>query len=148
MKYRHLFVFFIVANTLLFAKGFIRNLPSENLIKQLTPENFPNMDAVIVLKDQSYKISTSSIIYRGLSLSGPSIVKTAITIVKTFNEAGVDRHANFEYDYFEPFGDEIPCGFQIQARVLKPSGKINKISSKNVRTIVSFKSYPKFNAWC
>jgi len=141
MKFQKMITVCLVLNFILFAKDFLRELPSEKLISQLTPTNFPNMDAVIILKEQSYKISPTAVHYRGYILEGPSIITTSINLIKTFNEAGVNRYANFEYEYSEPFGDEIPCGFLIQARVLKPSGKIIKISSKNAKTIVSIKAY-------
>ncbi|MBN2000774.1 DUF3857 domain-containing protein [candidate division KSB1 bacterium] len=120
-----------------FSENFIRNLPSEQLRKLLTPEKFKNMDAVIVLKENSFQIQESSIEYHGISLIGPRIQKTSALIVKLFNEKAVQRYGTFEFDYRELLGNQIRNPFEARVRILKESGDIWVMPKKQINTIVS-----------
>jgi len=133
--YLLLIVLFTVSS--IFADEFVRNLPDSRMIQMLTPEKFPNMDAVIILKEQSFQIQQTEYHYRGITLKGPSIIKKNILIVKLLNERAVARYGNFEYSYFEYFGNEIPNDFVAHVRVLKENGKIWKMPKKSVNIQVS-----------
>jgi hypothetical protein len=133
-------VFIFLSLTIGFAEDFIRNLPSQKMLAAVTPEKFPNMDAVIILKEQSFQIKTDEIYYRGITLRGPNIIKNKIIIVKLFNESAVKRYGSFEFQYSEYFGDEIPNGFEAHVRVLKPDGSIWVMPEDNINRIVSRES--------
>ncbi|MDD5765890.1 MAG: DUF3857 domain-containing protein [Candidatus Marinimicrobia bacterium] len=120
-----------------FSADFIRNLPDQKLVGQLTPESCRNMDAIIILKEQSYFIHESEIEYQGVTLSGPAITTTQVLIAKLFNEKAVDRYGTFEFSYSEPFGDEITNNFEARVRVLKSDGKVHIVSKENIKIIVS-----------
>ena len=117
-----LILFMIVSSAL--AVDFTRNLPNENMQKALTPENFKNMDAVIILKEQSFVIQDKEIERLNIRYKGSSISKSGIIIVKLFNEMGVKRYGTFEYEYPEYFGNIFPNVFQAKVRVLKPDQTI------------------------
>ncbi|MDZ7263692.1 MAG: DUF3857 domain-containing protein [candidate division KSB1 bacterium] len=136
MKAHRLFLILIISVTVSSAQKFVRNLPSENLCQQLTPENCKNVDAVIVLKEQSFLIRETNIEYQGLLLHGPSTTRTVIMIVKLFNEAAIKRYGSFEYVYPEYFGRDLPNGFEVKARVMKPDRKIKVLSKNEIKNIV------------
>jgi hypothetical protein len=95
------------------------------------------MDAVIILKEQSVNVENTSVNYRGMTFTGPSITTTRVFIVKLFNEAAVKKYGSVELSYRERFGNEIPCGYMARARVLKPEGQINKVNENEVNNIVT-----------
>jgi len=134
-----LLVILVLVN-IAFGQKFIRDLPSETLRNQLMPEKFKNVDAVIILKEQSFFIKDTEIEYRGITLKGPSTTRTNIRIIKLFNEAAVERYGSFEYIYPEYFGREIPNGFDVRARVLKENGKVWKMPKKEIKNIVARKT--------
>lgn len=119
---------------------YVRDLPTPELQKALTSENFPNMDAVIVLKEQSFQIHPSEVNYRGITFIGPSTTFAKVLIVKLFNEAAVERYGSFEFTYFEFFGDEIPHLFEAKVRVLKTNGKTKEMSKKEIQKKVTKES--------
>ncbi|MEJ2543317.1 MAG: hypothetical protein P8Y99_04560 [Calditrichaceae bacterium] len=119
------------------AEDFVRNLPSEDMQKWLTPERFQNHDAVIILKEQSFLINDKDVFYRGAELRGKSTMRNTITIVKLFNDAAVKRYGSYEHEYHEWFGDEIPNGIEVKVRVLKPDKSIWVMPEDNTQIIVS-----------
>ena len=119
------------------AQDFLRNLPEQSILQQITPERFKIYDAVIVLKEQAFSTRESSIDYRGLEITGPATTTTVVLIVKLLNEAGVKRYGSFEQTYEEWFGNEIPCGYAARARVLKPDGTVKVMPEGDIKRIVS-----------
>jgi Domain of Unknown Function with PDB structure (DUF3857) len=115
---------------------FVRELPGKDLVNLITREKFPTMDAIIILKEQSFKISKTKIDYEGVTLTGPQTVTTNILIVKLLDEAAVKKYGSFEYSYREKFGDEIPNGFEARARVLKADGSIFTLDEDEFHNIV------------
>jgi hypothetical protein len=85
-------------------------------------------------------VEPAEVRYRGYEFTGLSRQTTEVKIVKLFNEAAVKEHGSFEYSYHEPFGNEIPSGFSISARVLKGSGKVHVVPESDVHRIVSLKN--------
>ncbi len=49
----------------------------------------------------------------------------------------MDKYGNFEFEYYEHFGDEIKCAFEVQARVVKTNNDIWVLPKKEVKKIVS-----------
>jgi hypothetical protein len=137
MKTLYLVLIVLFAATNIFADDFVRKLPNKQLVQMLTPEKFPNMDAVIVLKEQSFQIQQTEYDYRGITLEGPSIMIKNVLIVKLFNERAVKRYGNFEYNYFEYFGNEIPNNFTAHVRVMKADGKVWEMPEKHIQINVS-----------
>ena len=131
-------LFFIYGG--LYAQEFIRPLPDTALLAKINIVNFPNMDAVIILKEQSVDVSYGSIYYRGGDFVGSSVTTTNVKIVKLFNEAAVKRYGTFEMRYRERFGDEIPCGYMARARVLKQTGKVEILEENAIKRIVEVSS--------
>jgi hypothetical protein len=131
------FLIILLLVNIAFGQKFIRDLPSETLCSQLRPENYKNVDAVIVLKEQSFLIGDTEIDYRNLTLKGLSTTRTHIMIVKLFNEAAVERYGSFEYTYPEYYGDDMPNGFDAKARVLKENGKVWVMNKKTITRIVA-----------
>jgi hypothetical protein len=118
------------------ATEFFRNMPDAAFLKQLSGEKVKNFDAVVILKEQSLNIQMTNIDYRGYSFYGPQKNYTRVTIVKLLNEAAVERFGSFEYVYFEPFGDDIPCGFEARARVQKEDGTMWEMPETEVKLVV------------
>ena len=123
-----------------FADDFLRKLPDKNLSAQLKAENFKDNDALIILKEQSLNIEPAEVYYRGIEIKGWNISRSKIMIVKLFNERAVKRYGSFEYNYSELYGDEISCGFEVRARVLKANGKVLEMSEDEIKRIVTRKS--------
>lgn len=137
--FRLLFIFLFILKAS-FAEEFIRELPSENLCKQLTPETCKNVDAVIILKEQSFLIHETTIEQRGITFKGPATTRAMVLIVKLFNESAIKRYGSFEYVYPEYFGNDFPNRFDVKARVLKENRKIHVLSKKEIKTIVARKT--------
>jgi hypothetical protein len=112
-----------------FAQEFTREFPEEKLTSQVTKERSPNSDAVIILKEQSLNVTDNQ----------GDEETSKVLIVKLLTEAGVSRYGSFEYEYNEPFGDYLPCGFSVCARVKKPDGKIEVLDKNEIKKIVSLR---------
>ncbi len=119
------------------AQEYFRNMPSAELLGQVTPEKFPKADAVIIVKEQSISMKNETIWYLNYEIEGYSIITTRCMIVKLLNEAAVSRYGSFEYSYWEDYGDEFPAGFMARARVLKASGALEELPEKEIKKIVS-----------
>ncbi len=119
------------------AVDFVRQMPSENLLKAVEQYKDKGRDAVIILKEESMQVVNKTVEYRGLELSGNSTQYNKVLIVKLFNEMAVKRYGNFEFEYFEPYGDELPNAFQAHVRVLKDDGTIYVMPEEEVKIIVS-----------
>ena len=137
MKAMYSLLIILVLVNIASGQKFIRDLPSEALRSQLSPENFKNVDAVIVLKEQSFLIGDREIDYQCVTFKGLSTTRTHIKIVKLFNEAAVERYGSFEYTYAEYFGNDIPNGFDVKVRVLKENGKVSVMNKKEIKKIVT-----------
>jgi hypothetical protein len=127
----------LLATAACLCSEFTRNLPDDEILKQITPEKFKNVDALIILKEQALNIQYSTIYYRNVPLYGPTTTRVRIIIAKLLNEEAVNRYGSFEYTYREFFGNEIPNGFKVVARVKKPDGSIWVLPEKEVRNIVA-----------
>jgi hypothetical protein len=126
-----------VVFTLSNADDFLRRLPDRNLTNQITAERFRNTDAVIILKEQSFKVEPGELFYRGIQFTGMQTTRTVIIIVKVLNEAGVSRYATFEETYPEYFGDEFPAGFGVKARVQKENDDVIELEEEDITVTVS-----------
>lgn len=115
-----------------FPQGFFRALPDSGLLSNITTSNFPNMDAVIILKEQSINYDKAAMIRRGGAFSAPSVTTTNIRTIKLFNEAAVKRYGTVELAYSDNDGYS---GSLARARVLKQSGKIETLDEKEIRTV-------------
>ncbi len=122
------------------AVDFVRQLPTAGLLKAVEQYKGKGRDAVIILKEESMQIVNKTVDYRGLELSGNSTQHNKVLIVKLFNEMAVKRYGNFEFEYFEPYGDELPNAFQAHVRVLKEDGSIYVMPEEEVRIIISRKN--------
>ncbi|RPH37758.1 DUF3857 domain-containing protein, partial [bacterium] len=134
-----LLVALLLFQTVPFAKSddFKRNLPDAGMLGQLTPERFPNQDAIIILKEQAFSVHQATIFYRGYEFEGPGTTRAKIMIVKLLTEAGARRYGSFEYTFPEWFGDEIRSAFEAHVRVLKQDGSIRVMPEDEIKTIVS-----------
>jgi hypothetical protein len=133
----HLIGIFIFISLLVQAEDFRRELPPQELLQTITREKFPYADAIIIIKEQSFQIRNTEIMYQGVELSGPSSIFTRILIVKVLTDAGVEKYGNFEFEYYEHFGDEIKCACEVKARVVKSNNDIWVLPRKEVKKIVS-----------
>ncbi|MBI5471973.1 MAG: DUF3857 domain-containing protein [Ignavibacteriae bacterium] len=119
------------------ANDFTRNMPDLKFTNSLTPEKLKNLDAIIILKEQSYNSTPKDYTYHGSDFSGLAIVRAKILIVKLLTEAGVKRYGSFEYEFRERFGDDFMSAFEVCVRVMKPDGTINTMDEENVSIIVT-----------
>lgn len=143
---------FIAAFTLLllpslsFEQEFLRPLPEKIFSDALTSEKYRNADAVVILKEQSYNTSPTSITYQGHLLNDVwSSTYTKILIVKLFNAAAVEKYGSFEYffrEYYQEsqYADLFACGFEAKARVLKPDGKVEVMDGDEVKILIHRKN--------
>jgi len=129
-----------IITSILFSDDFLRELPDENLLSVLTPEKFKNLDAVIIIKEQSYKIESDETFYRGYEIEGLNTSYTKIIVAKLFNEAAVKRYGSFEFEYYERYGDDIPNVFEVRVRVRKPDGEVLVMEEEEIQRIVSRES--------
>jgi hypothetical protein len=120
-----------------YSQEFLRELPGEDFTKQITREKFPSSDAVIILKEQSLNMTKSTIFYGGVDFEGPAVVTAKVLIAKLLTEEGVKKYGSFEYEYYEPYGDDVPFGFEVKARVLKKDGKVSVLDKKEIKKIIS-----------
>lgn len=120
----------------IFADDFLRALPEEEFVQTVTQERYRNADAVIILKEQSYKTAPAIVWYGGVEYEGWNSTHTKVIIAKVFNERAIERYASFELTYREAFGDEITSGFEARARVLKPNGEIVEMDEEDVKIVV------------
>lgn len=118
---------------------FTRPLPEKEFSDQITPQKFPNSDAVILIKEQSFQETADEFFYYGIDIPTTSTVISKVLIVKLLNESGVKRYGNFEYEYEEPLDDIVKNGFTAVARVLKPDGKIYVMPEDEIKIIVTAK---------
>ncbi|MEX2116607.1 MAG: DUF3857 domain-containing protein [Bacteroidota bacterium] len=119
------------------AQDFLRKLPDRRLSNQITAKTFRNNDAVIILKEQSFKVEPGEVNFKGVTFTGLQTTRTSIILVKVLTEAGVARYASFELTYPEYFGDEIPAGFAARARVQKENDDVIELPEEDVKVIVS-----------
>jgi hypothetical protein len=133
-------VLFVALTTLVFSDDFLRKLPDKEKCAKLKSENFKDHDAVIILKEQSLTIEPAEVFYRGVEIEGWHISRSKIIIAKLFTERAVERYGSFEYNYTEPFRDEISCGFEIHVRVLKENGKVWEMPKDEIKRLVTRKS--------
>lgn len=122
------------------AEDWFRPLPDPKFSTQLTQQAFPNTDGVIIVKEQFLNVHRTEVTYRGQELVGLAMTRTMVLLAKPLNEAGVRRLGSFEYEYDEYFGDEIPSGFMVRARVQKPDGSVITMPSRDVSIVVSHQS--------
>lgn len=123
---------------LLFAQeDFTRELPAKALVDKLTKEKFPNSDAIIILKEQSFQETGGEFFYYGVDIPTRNTIFTKVLMVKLLNESAVKRYGSFEYEYLEPFGDEIKNGFVAKVRVMKPDGRVSVMPDEEVKIIVT-----------
>ena len=128
---------FVIFCSISFCQDFYREFPDKVLANRITKEKFPYSDAVIILKEQSINMFPSTVSFRSSDIKGPSVITSNIIIAKLLNEASVKRYGNFEYEYNEPYGNDIPFVFDVKARVLKPNGNIEVVNKKDIKNIVS-----------
>lgn len=114
---------------------FIRDFPSDLLLKQVSEADFSSDDAIIILREISYKVEPTAMMVAGMSLEGISTTHSKIEIIKLLTENAVDEFGTFEYSYSEPWGDLITCGFSAKIRVLKPDGSIEVVPQEKMETI-------------
>jgi hypothetical protein len=119
------------------AEDWFRALPDPNFCAKLTQQVFPNVDGVIIIKEQSLNVHRAEGTYRGLDLVGLGMTRTTIVIAKVFNEAGVKRLGSFEFEYREHYGDQIPSRFMARARVQKPDGSVIVMPEDDLSIVVS-----------
>lgn len=135
---QYLFLVLIIITTSLFAQEdeekFISNFPNKEVLDLVTPEKLPNLDAVIILKDQQYLLESGGINYKGYILPGTYESYTKTLIVKLFNEKGVKKYGSFNFAYSEPYGEDLPNPFTVKARVLKPNGDIHVMPQDQIKT--------------
>lgn len=137
MKFFSMLSLLSLMSTLALSQEFVRDLPGKDLSDQITEKRFPNTDAVIILKDQSFQIRNSHVEYREYALSGLATTFSKIMIVKVLTENGVKRYGTFEYTYNEKFGGEIDNGFLVQARVQNANGDVIVLPKEEIKKIVS-----------
>jgi hypothetical protein len=139
-----LFVMFslMLTGSMGFAQKFSRDLPKGEFSNSLTPQRFPNQDAVIILDENITVISETSVFNAypsfeeyfdengdlndaaigGNMRNGLSTAKRRILIVKLFNDAAIRRYGSFEYNYLD-YGKAQNI-FSAMVRVAKPDGKV------------------------
>ncbi|MCU7514658.1 MAG: DUF3857 domain-containing protein [Ignavibacteria bacterium] len=123
---------------ILFAQeDFTRALPDKALLEKLSKEKFPNSDAIIILKEQSFQETGGEFFYYGVDIPTRNTIFTKVLMVKLLNESAVKRYGSFEYEYLEPFGDEIKNGFAAKVRVMKPDGRVSVMPDDEVKIIVT-----------
>lgn len=117
------------------AQEFLRDLPSESLLNSITQETFKYQDAVIILKEQSYKTDENSRYIKGIEFSGITSTTTSVIIAKIFNEKAILRYGSFSYQYADVAGDDWPGTVTIAVRVRKPNGTVNIMNDSEVKRI-------------
>lgn len=121
------------------AQTFIRPLPGKKMIKLLTRKNFPNMDAVIVLDEQSYIVQSATRFVYGFGFEVPTTSESNVLIVKVFDNAAVKEYADqdFYFDAYAATGNKSV--FYARARVLKPDGSVQVMPKSDVHEVAFLK---------
>ncbi|MCA0447558.1 MAG: DUF3857 domain-containing protein [Bacteroidetes bacterium] len=117
------------------AQEFLRNLPGEKLINSITSESFKYQDAVIILKEQSYKVDEETKFIKGNEYSGVTSTTTSVIIAKILNEKAILRYGSFSYSYADVAGDDWPGTVSISVRVRKPDGTVNVMGETEIQRI-------------
>jgi len=127
---------FLVFFQCVHAEDFVRNLPSKGLVEMLTPEKIKNEDAVVILKEQSFKVDPF-VQYQDETIHSPKTSYSKIIIAKLLTESAVVRYGSVEFAY-PLWGDVEPrnTGF-VRARVLKPDGTIFVMPTSDSKEIIS-----------
>ncbi len=119
---------------------YYRDLPKMEYQNLLTPEKFPDMDAIIILKEQSITVKYQDIYLYGEPINVPNTSHVTVMIVKLLDELAVKRYADVEFTYRERFAKEYPNSFFVRARVRKPDSTVSEMPAENVQNIVDLKS--------
>lgn len=114
------------------AQEYLRNLPDEKMRSMLTKENFPDMDAVIILDERSSKYEEVNIINYDRGGSDKTTEAREL-IVKLFNDKAVERYGKHSFTYLR--AKDFYVDIQAKARVLKPDGTIQELTEKNIKII-------------
>lgn len=122
------------------AQDWFRPLPDPKVGAQITQQSFPNVDGVIIVKEQLLNVHRTEVTYHGLDLTGLAMTRSTVLMAKVLNEAGVRRLGSFEYEYNEHFGDDIPSRFMARARVQKPDGSVVTMPESDVSIVVSHRT--------
>lgn len=128
-------IFFLFPENQAVAQQFLRELPSLQSTTAITSARFKYDDAIIILKEQSYKTDLAVIDHDryGNSIAGLSAVRTTIKIIKVLTEKGVQDLGTFS----DRFSDYMEIGpenvYQIRVRVLKPDSTIYVLNETDIR---------------
>ncbi|HEY9164673.1 MAG TPA: DUF3857 domain-containing protein [Candidatus Kryptonia bacterium] len=137
-----IFTFLMVAICLNAAQGqgYFRSLPDLQLQNAITPDKFPDMDAIILTKEQSTTLTYQDIYFYGTRLKVPNTSHTIVIIVKVLDDIAVHRYADVEFRYSERLGNLYPNSYFVRARVQKPDSTVIEMPSENVQNIAEVKS--------
>lgn len=128
-------IFFFFPENQAVAQQFLRELPSLQSTTAINSARFKYDDAIIILKEQSYKTDLAVIDHDryGNSIAGLSAVRTTIKIIKVLTEKGVQDLGTFS----DRFSDYMEIGpenvYQIRVRVLKPDSTIYVLNETDIR---------------
>jgi len=117
------------------AQTFVRELPDEKLINAITEQTFKAHDAVIILKEVSYKVEWDDKVFQGDHFYGFVTSESKFLIVKILNERAISRYGSFSYDYTDYLGEYWPGLFTVAVRVRKPDGTVKVMPETEVKRI-------------
>ena len=106
--------------------------------QKITPANFPDVDAVIILKEQGFTEGphTKSL----FAIYNETTVSTKAMIVKLFNEKAVETFGSFSYEFPDMRLKEDRHVFTVRARVMKPDGTIQDLPDTSIKRITGISS--------
>ncbi|HUI10824.1 MAG TPA: DUF3857 domain-containing protein, partial [Bacteroidota bacterium] len=98
------------------------NLPAPSAVQKITAANFPDADAVILLKEQGFTEGphTKSVFV----ITDEVTVSTKAIIVKLLNQKAVEEFGSFSYEFPYYLNREARHQFVVHARVMKPDGTV------------------------
>ncbi len=129
-----LFLFFHASTGFCLDHGFLVELPSLTVTKNLTADKFKNSDAVILLKQQGYTEGPHSWSDPfTVHITNEYVETSKIIIAKVFNNAAVEHFGSFEYEY--PNFSGVRQSFKVHARIMKPDGTVWIMPDDAVTTI-------------
>jgi len=107
-------------------------------LQKITPANFPDVDAVIILKEQGFSEGPHT--KNLLAIYNETTVSSIAVIVKLFNEKAVETFGSFSYELPDIRVKEDRHVFTVRVRVLKPDSTIQVLADSSIKRITGISS--------
>ena len=132
-------IIILLSTILLIALGTISSTEASRIIDDaVTPERYPDHDAVVILNRRSHKFQ----VYLELHTSTRRRIAARTEIrkerrIKILDEKGFDRFGNFESSTYNKDVHE----YKLEIHIISPEGKKKKVGKKNIKRIETAEKY-------